>query len=186
MKDQNIQNRFTLLLHLIGITIGYGLIAIVFAVWGWTCDYLVHGMNDRFQNIKATQIIIGWISMILCQIVFGIFIFLASLPMLNYPWSRREGVDSSCCRKTTIITIALIILSCSYPAMYEIEIHLLKVEDSPSMWSSSGALYALSAYLKILPIYWVLFKYRDMETNRQEDTTHKKKSPLIVPTNNNV
>jgi len=171
-----IKKQLEIMLELILVTVGYGILAFGLSLWGWTCDYMVHGTNDRFQDVKGIDIVMGWISVIILQIVFGLFIFLASLPMLNYPWKPAPGVDSSCCRRSMIVTIALFILSLSYPAMYSIEIYLLRVDNSPGMWTSVGVMYAVSAYLKILPLYMILYKYKQYlgsDDNTATDTAIK-------------
>ena len=151
-------------------------VVVLIGLWGWVCEYVVHDI-DNFNNASAKKIVLTWVSVLLIQSVMGIFIFLVSLTMMNWPKKHGNRGDQVY-KKTLVIMVSTMIMSCSYPVIYHLEVHLLNVVDPPGVWSPSGALYCLSGYLKIVPLLVVMIILRQ---SILIDTQHKQNSSSVRP-----
>ena len=151
-------------------------VVVLIGLWGWVCEYVVHDI-DNFNNASAKKIVLTWVSVMLIQSVMGIFIFLVSLTMMNWPKKHGNRGDQVY-KKTLVIMVSTMIMSCSYPVIYHLEVHLLNVVDPPGVWSPSGALYCLSGYLKIVPLLVVMIICRQ---SILIDTQHKQNSSSVRP-----
>ena len=166
----------------------YVILSVVQAFWALFCNYLIHDQREVFQKITPLEILIGWGSCIVHQMILGMFLFCSVLPMMNFPWSQEKyrEQDQKCINfsRACIAFCAMIPVCFSYVCVYIIEIKMMNVENPPSMWTSAGALYALSGYTKALP-FCILYGYAEMMENKQqqdikvyvEETTSKTNTP---------
>ena len=117
------------------------------------------------------EIIIGWGSCIVNQMVLAMFIFCSMLPMIHFPCSHKEfnnrGGQLINITRVKIIICAMIPMCISYVCLYIMEIKMMYVKNPPSLWTSDGALYALSGYAKALP-FIIVFGYIEMKEYRQK------------------
>ena len=74
--------------------------------------------------------------------------------MCCYESSQKPNIQ----RQVVSIMTCLAIISLSYPALCYQEIHFLRPQENTpkTIWSVEASKYALSAYLKITPIYLLM------------------------------
>ena len=152
--------------------------------WGKLCDYVIHGIEP---DHSAMSVIMGYITIILNVSVFAIFLWLDLCPFAFY-LDNKERMHIVWVR--VLIVIAILILLCSYPAMYAIEVHTTTHENKPNdMFSSHGALFALSAYMKITPLTLVTLYAAYQKDKKRKEKEQKEKeqkiSTKVVPDDNN-
>ena len=114
-QQQQNENAF---LEISLLMIKFCLFITVLAFWGWTCDYLIYGKDENFHNITAIEIMISGISIVLYYIIIGIFLFLAYVIAIEYPWSvnNYEGTQGQLIKKRICVVLSVIIMvSFSYP-----------------------------------------------------------------------
>jgi len=153
--------------------------------WGKLCDYVIHGIEPD-NSVKS--VIMGYITVILNTMVFAIFLCIDLCPLTCY-LDNKKRMHIFWVR--VLIVIAILILICSYPAMYAIEVHTTTHENKPNdMFSSHGALFALSSYMKIIPLtllnFYVLYQQdkeqNDKDQNEKEQNEKEQKiSTKVVP-----
>lgn len=143
----------------VGIICLYIIASVIQALWGLFCNYLFHNDKEVFQKITPVAIVIGWASCVVHQMILGMFVFCSMLHMMSFPWSKERFLghpdDINKWRISTLIC-AIIPLLISYPCMCVVEAHLMYVEDPPNVWTTAGAIFALSGYMKTLPIWIVI------------------------------
>jgi len=150
--------------------------------WGKLCDYVIHGIEP---DHSVMSVIMGYFTIIINVSVFAIFICIELCPLSCY-LDNKERMHIVWVR--VLIVIAILILLCSYPAMYAIEVHTTTHQNKPNdMFSSHGALFALSAYMKITPLtlltlYAAYQQEKEKEQNEKEQKEKKQKvSSKVVP-----
>ena len=146
---------------------------VALSYWGKLCDYVIHGIEP---DHSAMSIIMGYFTIIINTAVFAIFLCLDLCPFAFY-LDNKERMHIVWVR--VLIVIAILILLCSYPAMYAIEVHTTTNQNKPNdMFSSHGALFALSAYIKIIPMVLItLYSTYEQEKEQKE----QKISTKVVP-----
>ena len=155
---------------------------VAISYWGKLCDYVIHGIEP---DHSAMSIVMGYFTIIINTAVFAIFLCLDLCPFAFY-LDNKERMHIVWVR--VLIAIAILILLCSYPAMYAIEVHTTTHQNKPNdMFSSHGALFALSAYMKITPLtlltmYSAYQQEKEKEQNEKEQKEKKQKvSSKVVP-----
>ena len=147
--------------------------------WGKLCDYVIHGIEP---DHSVMSVIMGYFTIIINVSVFAIFLCIDLCPLSCY-LDNKKRMHIVWVR--VLIVIAILILICSYPAMYAIEVHTTTHQNKPNdMFSSHGALFALSAYMKITPLalltlYVAYQKYKKKEKEQKEK--EQKISIKVVP-----
>lgn len=145
---------------------------VALSYWGKLCDYVIHGIEP---DHSAMSIVMGYFTIIINTAVFAIFLCLDLCPFAFY-LDNKERMHIVWVR--TLIVIAILILICSYPAMYAIEVYNTTNQNKPNdMFSSHGALFALSAYMKIIPMVLITL----YSTYEQEKEKEQKISTKVVP-----
>tara|TARA_B100001989_G_scaffold239333_1_gene203474 strand:- start:69 stop:704 length:636 start_codon:yes stop_codon:yes gene_type:complete len=136
---------------------------VAISYWGKLCDYVIHGIEP---DHSAMSIVMGYFTIIINTAVFAIFLCLDLCPFAFY-LDNKERMHIVWVR--VLIAIAILILLCSYPAMYAIEVHTTTHQNKPNdMFSSHGALFALSAYMKITPLT-LLTMYSAYEQEKEKE-----------------
>ena len=136
---------------------------VAISYWGKLCDYVIHGIEP---DHSAMSIVMGYFTIIINTSVFAIFLCLDLCPFAFY-LDNKERMHIVWVR--VLIAIAILILLCSYPAMYAIEVHTTTHQNKPNdMFSSHGALFALSAYMKITPLT-LLTMYSAYEQEKEKE-----------------
>ena len=140
-----------------------GICFVAISYWGKLCDYVIHGIEP---DHSAMSIVMGYFTIIINTAVFAIFLCLDLCPFAFY-LDNKERMHIVWVR--VLIVIAILILLCSYPAMYAIEVHTTTHQNKPNdMFSSHGALFALSAYMKITPLT-LLTMYSAYEQEKEKE-----------------
>ena len=143
--------------------VSLGICFVAISYWGKLCDYVIHGIEP---DHSAMSIIMGYFTIIINTSVFAIFLCLDLCPFAFY-LDNKERMHIVWVR--VLIAIAILILLCSYPAMYAIEVHTTTHQNKPNdMFSSHGALFALSAYMKITPLT-LLTMYSAYEQEKEKE-----------------
>ena len=143
--------------------VSLGICFVAISYWGKLCDYVIHGIEP---DHSAMSIIMGYFTIIINTSVFAIFLCLDLCPFAFY-LDNKERMHIVWVR--VLIVIAILILLCSYPAMYAIEVHTTTHQNKPNdMFSSHGALFALSAYMKITPLT-LLTMYSAYEQEKEKE-----------------
>ena len=147
---------------------------VALSYWGKLCDYVIHGIKP---DHSAMSIIMGYFTIIINTAIFAIFICLDLCPFAFY-LDNKERMHIVWVR--VLIVIAILILLCSYPAMYAIEVHTTTHQNKPNdMFSSHGALFALSAYMKIIPMVLItLYSAYEQEKEQKEQKITTKVIPV--------
>ena len=154
--------------------VSLGICFVAISYWGKLCDYVIHGIEP---DHSAMSIVMGYFTIIINTSVFAIFLCLDLCPFAFY-LDNKERMHIVWVR--VLIVIAILILLCSYPAMYAIEVHTTTHENKPNdMFSSHGALFALSAYMKITPLT-LLTMYSAYEQEKEKEK-EQKISTKVVP-----
>ena len=174
-KEENIVKKFGNTMLILCL---YVVLSIVQAFWGLFCNYLIHNQREVFNKITPIDIVIGWGSCIVNQMILAMFLFCSLLPMVEFPWSakkhREQGGKFINYSRVCILLTASVPLFFSYVCIYMVEIKIMSVENPPNFWTSAGALYGLSGYVKALP-FCILFGYSEFKENREhkEQREHK-------------
>ena len=168
IKEKTLIKKFC---SLTGVICLYIIASVIQAFWGLFCNYLFHNDKEVFQKITPVAIVIGWGSCTVHQMILGMFVFCAILPMMSFPWSKEKYLghpdDINKSRISTLIC-AIIPLLISYPCMCVVEAHLMYVEDQPDIWSSEGAIFALSGYMKTLPV-WIMLAIDEIIQRKEKN-----------------
>ena len=151
----------------ITILVVFSICFVAISYWGKLCDYVIHGIEP---DHSAMSIIMGYFTIIINTAIFAIFLCLDLCPFAFY-LDNKERMHIVWVR--VLIVIAILILLCSYPAMYAIEVHTTTHQNKPNdMFSSHGALFALSAYMKIIPMVLITL-YSAYEQEKEQKITTK-------------
>ena len=151
----------------ITILVSLSICFVALSYWGKLCDYVIHGIEP---DHSAMSIVMGYFTIIINTAIFAIFLCLDLCPFAFY-LDNKERMHIVWVR--TLIVIAILILICSYPAMYAIEVYNTTNQNKPNdMFSSHGALFALSAYMKIIPMVLITL-YSTYEQEKEQEITTK-------------
>ena len=151
----------------ITILVVFSICFVAISYWGKLCDYVIHGIEP---DHSAMSIVMGYFTIIINTAIFAIFLCLDLCPFAFY-LDNKERIHIVWVR--VLIVIAILILLCSYPAMYAIEVYNTKNQNKPNdMFSSHGALFALSAYMKIIPMVLITL-YSAYEQEKEQKITTK-------------
>ena len=149
---------------------------VALSYWGKLCDYVIHGIKP---DHSAMSIIMGYFTIIINTATFVIFLCLDLCPFAFY-LDNKERMHIVWVR--VLIVIAILILLCSYPAMYAIEVYNTTNQNKPNdMFSSHGALFALSAYMKIIPMVLITLYSAYEQEKEQEKEKGQKITTKVIP-----
>ena len=158
----------------ITILVSLSICFVALSYWGKLCDYVIHGIEP---DHSAISIVMGYFTIIINTAIFAIFLCLDLCPFAFY-LDNKERIHIVWVR--VLIVIAILILICSYPAMYAIAVYNTKNQNKPNdMFSSHGALFALSAYMKIIPMVLITLYSAYIQEKEQKEKEQKITTKVI-------
>jgi uncharacterized membrane protein len=164
--------RFFEFIVIIGV---YAMFSALQGLWGWTCDRIIYGDEQKYRSITAFSIVIGWLSSLIHTMVIGSFLFCSGLFLIHFPMSKenfegdKERINFS---RASLLFCALIPLLITYPSTYGIEVITIKTEDPANMWTTEGAMYVLAGYMKAIP-FLIFTGVCELEHKRTQDKENK-------------
>ena len=141
-------------------------------LWSLACEYYIYDKNYFFSNNILFDIIIGFISLILNQIVICIILCLALIPLMCGGFIRNDNKINLDCNICKLISTAifLIMFGCIYFGCFYTELYIQKVNNTPDLFTIESLKYFECGFLKPLPnlCLFAYVCYHDMMPNFNE------------------